>query len=118
MIFRSIFLSLPLLVGAFCSAAEPVPGYHIQLDMLSRGYDGKTCWVHPRAGTIPGPAPSVVLTMQKLLLTGSDVFFALNEMRTDDLGKTWRGPTEHAETLGRRNEPDGVIVATCDFTPK
>ena len=56
--------------------------------------------------------------MQKLLLTGSDVFFALNEMRTDDLGKTWSGPREHAETLGRRNEPDGVIVATCDFTPK
>jgi len=56
--------------------------------------------------------------MQKLLLTGSDVFFALNEMRTDDLGKTWRGPTEHAETLGRRNEPDGVIVAACDFWPK
>jgi hypothetical protein len=47
----------------------------------------------------------VVLTMQKLLLTGSDVFFALNEMRTDDLGKTWRGqqrlcrahPVEDAE---------------------
>jgi hypothetical protein len=39
-------------------------------------------------------------------------------MRTDDLGKTWSGPTEHADTLGRRNEPDGVIVATCDFAPK
>src|SRR5688572_31525436 len=56
--------------------------------------------------------------MQRLLLTGSDVFFALNEMRTDDLGKTWSGPREHAETLGRRKEPDGVVVATCDFTPK
>jgi len=59
-----------------------------------------------------------VLTMQKLLLTGSDVFFALNEMRTDDLGGKWSGPVEHAETLGRRNEPGGVVVATCDFTPK
>src|SRR4051812_16139237 len=88
------------------------PGYRIQLDVISRGYDGKTCWVHPRAGTIPGQKPIVVLTMQKLLLTGSDVFFALNEMRTDDLGKTWSGPTEHADTLGRRSEPGGVIVAT------
>ena len=97
-------------------AAEP--GYRIQLDVISRGYDGKTCWVHPRAGTIPGKDPIVVLTMQKLLLTGSDVFFALNEMRTDDLGKTWTGPIEHGRTLGRREEPDGVVVATCDFTPK
>lgn len=92
--------------------------FDIQLDRIHRGYDGKTCWVHPRAGIIPGATPSVVLTMQKLLLTGSDVFFALNEMRTDDLGKTWSEPKEHAATLGRRDEPGGVIVATCDFTPK
>jgi hypothetical protein len=90
----------------------------IKLERISQGYDGQTCWVHPRAGTIPGERPIVVLTMQKLLLTGSDVFFALNEMRTDDLGQTWTGPTEHATTLGRRNEPEGVVVATCDFTPK
>jgi hypothetical protein len=56
--------------------------------------------------------------MQKLQLTGSDVFFALNEMRTDDLGKSWSGPIEHGETLGRRREPDGTIIATCDFWPK
>jgi hypothetical protein len=92
--------------------------FEIQLDRVHRGYDGKTCWVHPRAGAIPGAAPSVVLTMQKLLLTGSDVFYALNEMRSDDFGKTWSGPREHGETLGRRSEADGVIVATCDFTPK
>ena len=102
----------------YLQAEEPVPGFRIQLDAISRGYDGKTCWVHPRAGTIPGTQPVVVLTMQKLLLTRSDVFFALNEMRTDDLGKSWSGPTEHADSLGRRNESGGVIVATCDFTPK
>ena len=89
----SLLIVLTALVApAF--AAQPL-GFKIQLDVLSKGYDGKTCWVHPRAGTIPGDKPIVVLTMQKLLLTGSDVFFALNEMRTDDLGKTWSGPTEH-----------------------
>ena len=95
----------------------PVP-FRIQLDTIRSGFDKKTCWVHARAGAIPGNPPSVVLTMQKLLLTGSDVFFALNEMRTDDLGKTWSGPVEHADTLGRRDEPGGVIVAACDFWPK
>jgi hypothetical protein len=93
-------------------------GFRIQLNTISRGYDGQTGWVHPRAGAIPGATPSVVLTMQKLMLKGSDVFFALNEMRSDDLGATWSGPTEHATTLGRRNESNGVIVAACDFWPK
>jgi hypothetical protein len=59
----------------------------------------------------------VVLTMQKLLLTGSDVFYALNDTRTDDL-KSWSALTEHGETLGRRDEGGGVIVAACDFWPK
>lgn len=118
------FSGLSLLVVAFtCSlannlpAAEP-PAFRIELVTGSRGYDGKTCWVHPRAAVIPGPTPTIVLTTQKLLLTGSDVFFALNEMRTSDLGATWQGPFEHQQTLGRRDEPGGVIVATCDFTPK
>ena len=91
-------------------------GYDIQLDTISSGYDGKTCWVHSRAGTIPGKQPIVVLTMQKLLLTGSDVFYALNEMRTDDLGASWSGPTEHA-TLGRREEGSGLVSVICDVTP-
>lgn len=107
------------LLLAFASAAlavEPV-GYRIQLDKVSEGFDGKTCWVHPRAGAIPGATPSVVLTMQKLRLTGSDVFYALNEIRTDDLGAKWSGPTEHAATLGRRPEGAGE-VGVCDFWPK
>jgi hypothetical protein len=99
-------------------AAGVPPDYRLQLDTLHRGYDGHTCWVHPRAGAIPGPTPKVVLTMQKLLLTGSDVFFALNEMRSDDLGRSWLGPVEHGATLGRRDEPGGAIVAVCDFWPK
>lgn len=92
--------------------------YSVQLDTVTRGYDGKTCWVHPRAGAIPGPIPIVVMTMQKLLLTGSDVFFALNDVRTDDLGKTWSEITPHEDTLGRHQEPEGIIRAVCDFTPK
>ena len=95
----------------------PDAPYTVQLDTVTSGYDAKMCWVHPRAGTIPGEKPSVVMTMQKLLLTGSDVFYALNDVRTDDL-KTWSAITEHADTLGRRDEGDGIIVGACDFTPK
>jgi lysophospholipase L1-like esterase len=92
--------------------------FEVKLTTVSKGYDGKTCWVHPRAGAIPGQTPSVVLTMQKLLLTGSDIFYALNDVRTEDLGTRWSPIKEHSETLGRRNEAAGVVVAACDFTPK
>ena len=93
-------------------------GFDVELTKISSGYDRKTCWVHARGGVIP-PSTAVV-TMQKLQLSGSDVFFAINEFRTDDLGKTWKGPTRH-ETLARRKEqtPGGkeVIACPCDFWP-
>lgn len=67
-----------------------MPGYTIKLDTISSGFDGKTCWVAPRAGIVPGKSsdssPSVVLTMQKLWLKGSDVFFAVNEVSPNE---TW-----------------------------
>lgn len=106
-------------VSSPVAAAEPAATeYTLQLDVISKGFDGKTCWVAPRVGLVPGAKPAVVLMMQKLLLTGSDVFYAINEMRTDDMGKTWSPPKEHAETLGRRNEPNGVEIVVGDFTPK
>ncbi len=43
----------------------------------------------------------VVVMASPLLVTGSDVYFDLNEFRTDDFGKTWVGPVPHHDTLGR-----------------
>lgn len=92
--------------------------FRVKLDVITQGYDAKMCWVHPRAGIIPGNPNSVVLTMQRLLLSGSDIFYALNDMRTDDLGKSWTTPKEHTVELGRREEPNGITVVACDFWPK
>ena len=64
---------LSLLLFTTVLGAE-APDYDIQLDIISQGFDKKTCWVHPRAGTIPTEPPKVVLTTQKLLLSGSDIF--------------------------------------------
>lgn len=115
--FSRSLLSL-LLVLPTLSAQAGDPPYELKLETVTKGYDGKTCWVHPRAGAIPGATPTVVMTLQKLLLTGSDVFYALNHTSSSDLAKTWTPLVEHDQTLGRREEPNGVIVATCDFTPK
>lgn len=92
----------------------------VQLDTAHSGFDGVYCWVHPRAGAIPGKTaqddPTVVMTMQTLWLKGSDVFGGLNEMRTSDLGKTWVGPYE--TTFTHREEPNGITAGVCDFTPR
>lgn len=120
-------LGCAALLGPAVEAADRAPdpagivNYKIALDTVTRGYDGIHCWVHPRAGIVPrgeNRSPAVVLTMQKLWLKGSDVFFALTEMRSNDLGRSWLGPYEHTDTLGRRDEPDGVVVAASDFWPK
>jgi hypothetical protein len=110
----------PLFLAIALSGASTMtpPAFAIRLDTISSGFDRKTCWVHPRAGAIPGDTPAVVLTLQKLLLTGSDVFYPLNEMRTDDLGKTWSGPREHTQTLGRRTVSGDITEGVADFWPK
>jgi len=97
-----------------------VPGFRVERVVVRRGFDGRTFWAQARAGAIPSPGgrpPTVVLTAQPTLRSGSDVFFGLSEWRTSDLGRTWDGPVDHSETLGRRPEPDGVTVAVCDMTP-
>lgn len=96
----------------------PALPFDLSLITINKGYDGQTCWVHPRAGAIPGEPPRVVMTMQKLLLTGSDVFFELNDTRSEDRGESWSPVMPHADTLGRRPLPNGWIEAVCDFTPK
>ncbi len=97
--------------------APAILDYSIKLDTVTSGFDGKTCWVAARAGVIPGVKPTVVLTMQKLLLTGSDVFYGVNDLLTDDLGRTWSAPRPHAN-LTRRTESDGVEIVVGDFTPQ
>ena len=117
----SVILSALLALPATITFSQEPVGFTIQLDTIHSGYDGRTCWVAPRAGIVGGSggqAGTVVVTLQQLLLTGSDVFYAMNDLRTDDLGKTWTGPLAHPETMGRRQEPNGVEIVIGDFYPK
>ncbi len=92
--------------------------YRIKLDTICSGYDRKTCWVHARSGAIPGENPIIVVLMQKVLLSKDDVFYALNEMRSDNMGQTWQGPTPHEKSLGRRKVDNEIEICPCDFNPK
>ncbi len=73
------------------------------------------CWVHPKAGMIPGDSGLIVITMQQLLLSGSDVFSPIYEMHSVDGGNSWSEPKLN-DSLGRRSEANGE-VGICDFTP-
>lgn len=113
----SAALLLPLFL-----MADPL--YEIDLTVAREGFDGKMCWVHARAGVLPseqGKEPLVVMTLQKLDISGSDIFYALNEMRTVDGGLTWTAP-EELESFSRvpftwRDESD-LEITVCDFWPR
>lgn len=92
--------------------------YDIQLDTIVSGFvpGQESCWAHPRAGVVRGEHPAIVVTMTPSKLAGSDIFFAMSEMRTDDLGKTWVGPVEQP-TLGRHHLEGGLQEVISDFTP-
>ena len=91
--------------------------YDIQLDKIQSGFDGKYFWGQARGGVIPGEPPRGIVTTQRALRSGSDIYYAIAEFRSDDGGRTWDGPIEHTDTLGRRSEPGGWDVAISDMTP-
>ena len=103
---------------------QTTPPFTIEQTVATQGFDGKMCWVHARAGAIPAAGesgPTVVMTLQKLQLSGSDVFYALNEMRTTDGGKTWTEPVEHKSFARVPFEFDrhrDLEITVCDFSPK
>lgn len=89
-------------------------GFRVKLDAVTEGYDRRTDWFQPRIGIIP--PTTAVLTMTKAQLWGSDIFTAIQEMRSDDLGRTWSKPKIHT-TLGRRKLSGDAEACPCDLTP-
>jgi hypothetical protein len=105
-------------------ATEPTAPFRIQLDVVHQGWDGVTCFTQARAGIVPrsgGQPPIIVMTTNPLLVTGSDVYQTVHDLRSDDLGKTWTKPTPQP-SLGRRQRSpiDGLPAeeGVCDLWPK
>lgn len=120
-----VLIASPILQAAE-TAAPPsyVAPYRVQLDVVHQGYDGEWCFVQNRVGIVPRPGgqpPILVMTMNPLKLVGSDTYYTVHDVRSEDLGKTWTKPTPH-EGLARR--PDGELagqpmqIGVCDFWPK
>ncbi|QDV26790.1 sialidase family protein [Aureliella helgolandensis] len=92
----------------------------IERSVMTKGYDGKQCWVHARAGVVPTDdpqsAPTIVLTTQRLDITGSDVFHALHSAFSADLGETW-SPLVPQAGFERWKIADRTEETICDFSP-
>lgn len=103
---------------------NPKLPFTIERTVASKGFDKTFCWVHARAGAIPAKAvgndaksPLVVMTLQKLRLSGSDVFYALNNMHTADLGRNWTAPARQG-VFARQKVDDRIEMTVCDFWPR
>jgi len=89
--------------------------YSIELQTVTEGYDRRTCRVHTRAGVIP--PNRAVLTTQKLRLTGSDIFYAIQSAHSEDFGRSWSEFVEQP-AFAARPQPDGSYFYVSDFWPK
>lgn len=109
----TLFATLPI-------AADPL--YEIERATATQGFDRKMCWVHARAGAMPGKeGPVVVMTTQKLQLSGSDIFYAIHSLQSEDLGTTWTAPAEQptfARVPFSYKEKKDLEMTVCDFWPK
>ena len=98
--------------------------FRLSLDVATKLFDGKKCWSHPRAGIVPGAGknnmPRVVMTMNSLDLSGSDVFKGMFGLATDNLGKSWTEQQELESLKPRFEIIEGVKrpVAVSDFWPR
>ncbi|NNE91581.1 MAG: exo-alpha-sialidase [Verrucomicrobiales bacterium] len=109
--------------------AQEKPPFEIDLTVATEGFDKKMCWVHGRAGAIPPGAvgnegrksPFVVMTLQKLQLSGSDIFYALNQMTTPAAGESQWTPPIELESFRRVpfsfGEKTDLEITVCDFWP-
>ncbi len=105
------------------AAVRQMP-FRIERSIASQGFDGKMCWVHARVGAIPSHSagnaaeePLLVMTTQKLQLSGSDVFYALHSATVPNNQNTWSPLTEQ-DVFKRQTAENGTEMTVCDFTPK
>ncbi len=112
---------LLLHLACILPAAEPIP-FSVETTAPLQELNPKFCWFHPRAAAIPklgkDGQPLVIMTIQKHLIS-DDHYSGLWVMKTDDLGKTWSGPTEIPELAWRKEKGnDKVDLSVADVTPQ
>ncbi|MBM4075110.1 MAG: HEAT repeat domain-containing protein, partial [Planctomycetes bacterium] len=100
--------------------ASPAPlAFRTEAKAAYQELSPKYCWFHPRVAPLPGYGTNgglaVVMTIQKHL-AADDHYSGMYFLRTNDLGKTWTGPTEIPELAWKQGD-NNETIAVCDVTP-
>ena len=82
-------------------------GFSLSRERLFPGFDGKFCKMQPTVAT--DWKGTALLTFQRLLLTGSDVFYGQFISKSSDGGRTWGEPKEIG--IFKDTHEDGCRVA-------
>ena len=118
-IFAGVAAVSLVCVGVAQAAGPEVLPYSVKADVAHKELSPAFCWFHPRVAPLPGygkdGVPAVMMTIQKHL-SADDHYSGMYFMRTNDLGKTWTGPTEIPELAWQKGENEETI-AVCDVTP-
>ena len=86
----------------------------IQCNQITTDFHGERCYVHARGLILPGGRG--IITLQKLELSGCDVFYGIEMMKSEDGGKSFSKPVL-CEKLQRQYYDDGTSFVMCDATP-
>ncbi len=86
----------------------------IDLSRIKHGQDKDRCYVHSRGLILPSGFG--LITTQKLELSGSDVFYGIEMMKSCDGGNNFSTPVP-CKNLKRIYYENGTSVAFCDATP-
>lgn len=86
----------------------------IETTRIPQVFNGERCYVHARGVILDNGFG--IITTQKLELSGCDVFYGIEMMKTYDGGKTFSKPA-YCKNLKRRYLEDGTSVVMCDATP-
>ena len=86
----------------------------IDLSRISTDFCGERCYVHARGLMQNGGF--CLITMQKLELSGCDVFYGIEMIKSRDGGKSFSSPAL-CKNLCRRHLEDGTSFVMSDATP-
>jgi len=118
--FRALLCLAVLASLANADGPATLP-FTTKADVVFQQLSPDFCWFHPRVAALPGYGKdgqsAVIMTIQKHL-KADDHYSGLYMLRSDDLGKSWDGPTEIPE-LAWRKEPGNakVDLSVADVTP-
>ncbi len=99
-------------------ASADAPDFEIKVEAAHKELSDDFFWFHPYLAAIPGAGeeglPAVILATQKHLVA-DDHYSPTYVMRTDDLGKTWSGPTAVPQLKWMTE--DGYDLAVSSIVP-